>query len=332
MLSRNGLKVLLGVLYVLGLNLGWVVSDALNQVVLSTAFLPLFLLLLSAWSETLWLATTCCWTQRGLDGLLTRSFPMAVLWAGSSLLNLMSLHYTALSSNEAITTLMAPTSLLLSLIFIPQQRHSAFLKVCTVLLSISGVFLIILADLQTGEGLGDGFAVVSACSYAAYDVYLKKYMEEGADLRPYLGVMGVIVLIFGFPTLLLVSNLEPLGSIRLFDALLMLLAALFGYFLADFCMAKAVLHLNPLSATLGSSLNVPISVCIDYFAHKRSFSAQFAGGTALCLLAFGLAAALELEIVRKLGEKCCWRRKSLGKLRKSMWGETVLPETPTLED
>ena len=40
MLSRNGLQVLNGVVYVLGLNLGWVASDALNQVVLSTAFCP----------------------------------------------------------------------------------------------------------------------------------------------------------------------------------------------------------------------------------------------------------------------------------------------------
>lgn len=269
MLSKNGLKVLIGVLYVLGLNLGWVASDALNQVVLSTAFLPLFLLLLSAWSETLWLSTMCTWTNTDLFALFRVSLPMAVLWAVSSLMNLLSLHYTALSSNEAITTLMAPSSLLLSLIFIPQQRYSIPFKLATIVLSIAGVLLIILSDLEANSGdspIGDGLAVISAVSYAAYDVFLKKYIKEGTDLRPYLGLMGVAVMITGFPVLLLVSNIEPIGKLTWLEALMMLLAALSGYLLADFCMAKAVLHLNPLAATLGAAINVPVSVCIDHFA------------------------------------------------------------------
>lgn len=318
MRSNNSLHVTLGVLYVLGLNLGWVASDAINQVVMTSAFVPLFLVMLAAWSETLWFVAICAWEESKVWRLLRHALPMAVLWFTSSLFNLLSLHYTALSSDEAITTLMAPVSLTLSLLFIPQQRSHVVIKLLTVLLSVGGVLLIIFSDSQEGSDgpLGDGFAVISACAYAAYDVYVKKYMETETDLRPYLGTMGATVLITGFPVLLLVSDLEPLGRVRWAEALLMLLAALVGYWVADFCMAKAVLHLSPLAATLGATINVPVSVCIDHFVHNRSFTAQFAGGALLCVLAFCFTAALELKPIQRLLAKCTSKKHPLAEQTK----------------
>ena len=105
---------------------------------------------------------------------------------------------------------------------------------------------------------------------------------------------------------------------------MMLLAALTGYWMADFCMVKAALHLNPLAATLGAAINVPVSVCIDLFAHNRSFTGQFAGGAVLCVLAFGRIAVIELESVRKLVKCCCKGKKSLAEQRENIGKETDL--------
>ena len=297
-------RVVIGSAYVLGLNVGWVSSDAINQVVMVSDFVPLFITLIAAWATTLWFVTLGSWWERGVKELVRHAPVMAGLWFTSTFLNLMSLHYTSLSSNEALTTVMAPCSLLLSIAVLPTQRKCVILKVATVGMSVGGVLLIIFSDTSESGGdgpLGDVLAVISACAYACYDVYLKVKFNSDTDLRPYLAVMGTTVVIVGLPVLLLVSSVEPMVNFSPGNAALVITAAVLGNLVGDFCMAKAVVYLSPFTATVGAAINVPISFAIDHFLHDRSFAGQFVGGAVLCVAAFILTAVVELEIVQ---EKC----------------------------
>jgi drug/metabolite transporter (DMT)-like permease len=297
----------LGLLSIGGMVLGWVVSDTITQIAMTAFFQPLYIVQMAAFAQLLWLPFFKQIKWVGFN-LLKHTLPLAALWSAATYFNLSSLHNTTLSSNEVLTTLMAPWALVLSVILFRAERHCLTVKVLAILFSFAGTFIITSTDEDSGQSrfLGDLYIIISAVCLGSYDVYFRYYIPQDTDVRAILIPMGLVVLIASFPLqyLLDITSAEPLARPSGKDLGVLFAAVISGNFVADFCIAKACLLLTPFVVTIGVSLNVPISMGIDAIIHSLNFEWQFMIGASCSLLGFVLAAMTELESMKqKLDDK-----------------------------
>ena len=297
MIRVNGV----GYLYVAGMVLGQVISDTIVQDIMESYFKPLFVMLLSALVQFIWLPF-----YRNIDwptgGLNTHICILTILWFLATYLNLYSLHYTSLSSNEVLTTMMAPWALFLSILFMPKERHCIFFKSIAILLCLLGTLVIARSDDDSDEsrGMGDIFILLSALSYGTFDVYLGYNFPQNTDLRGIMVIMGAIVSVIMVPVIYLsdLFGLETLHAPDLEQFTGLSFVVLTGSFLGEYCMVKAVMMLSPFVASIGITLNVPISILIDLVVNSISLKWSFGIGATLCLSGFALVSSLELPAVQ----------------------------------
>lgn len=116
---------------------------------------------------------------------------------------------------------------------------------------------------------------MSASFYGLYAVILKKKVppeeEDNFNVSIFLGMVGMfnfLLLVPGFYFLNL-ANIEPFEWPNDRAMLYMTLNALIGTVISDFCWAKSVVLLGPLMTTLGITLTIPLSMCIDTFDGKK---------------------------------------------------------------
>ena len=62
--------------------------------------------------------------------------------------------------------------------------------------------------------------------------------------------------------------------------------AILGTVISDYCWAKSVVLLGPLVTTLGITLTIPISMVVDNFYEEKDFTAQHYLGASLILASF----------------------------------------------
>ena len=133
---------------------------------------------------------------------------------------------------------------------------------------------------------------MSASFYGLYAVILKKKVppeeEDNFNVSIFLGMVGMfnfLLLVPGFYFLNL-ANIEPFEWPNDRAMLYMTLNALIGTVISDFCWAKSVVLLGPLMTTLGITLTIPLSMCIDTFDGKKHLTWQYYIGTAFILGSF----------------------------------------------
>ena len=310
---------ILGLLSIGGMVVGWVVSDTITQIAMTGFFHPLYIVQMAAFVQLLWLPflKQIKWVEYNI---LIHAIPLAILWSSATYFNLSSLHKTTLSSNEVLTTLMAPWALVLSVIFCRNDRHCLIIKVIAIVFSFAGTFVITRTDEDSGSSrlLGDLYIIISAICLGTYDVYFRYYIPQETDVRAILIPMGLIVLIVTFPLqyIMDITDAEGLARPSGQDLGVLLAAVISGNFVADFCIAKACLLLTPFVVTIGVSLNVPISMGIDAIINSLDFEWQFIIGALFSILGFILAALTELETLKdKLDDgnllKCFKPKKDL---------------------
>lgn len=311
MIQGNGV----GYLYVAGMVLGAVISDTLAQNIMESYFQPLFVMLLSALVQFLWLPfyRTIEWPTEGINKHI---YVLTVLWFITNYLNLYSLHYTSLSSNEVLTTMMAPWALFLSILLMPKERHCILFKSLAILLCLFGTLIIARSDndQEQSRGMGDMCVLLSALSYGTFDVYLRYNFPENTDLRGIMVIMGAIVSVVMVPVIyisdLIGFEIFHAPNIEQFAGLSFVVMT--GSFLAEYCMVKAVMILSPFVASIGITLNVPISIMIDLVVNSISLQWNFGIGAILCLGGFALVSSLEVPAVQsKLDDSkilCCKRK------------------------
>lgn len=290
-----------GYLYVAGMVLGAVISDTLAQNIMEGYFQPLFIMLLSAIVQFLWLPfyRNIEWPSEGINKHI---FVLAILWFLANYLNLYSLHYTSLSSNEVLTTMMAPWALFLSVLLMPKERHCIIFKSLAILLCLFGTLVIARSDneQEQSRGMGDICILLSALSYGTFDVYLRYNFPENIDLRGIMVIMGAIVSIVMIPGIFIsdLIGFETFHAPNLEQFAGLSLVVLTGSFLAEYCMVKAVMILSPFVASIGITLNVPISIMIDLVVNSLTLKWSFGIGATLCLGGFALVSSLEVPSVQ----------------------------------
>ena len=293
---------IVGLIYIGGMVLGAVLSDTISQIAMTDFYQPLYVVQMAAIAQLLWLVffKKIQWVE---FNLLKHTLPLGALWSAATYLNLSSLHYTTLSSNEVLSTLMAPWALLLSVILLKAERHCLIIKVLAIIFSFAGTFIITSTDDESAKSklLGDIYMIISAVCMGTYEVYFKYYIPKDTDVRAMLIPMGSVVLIATYPLqyLLDITGAEPLArpSGKVLGVLFG--AVICGNFVTDFCIANACLLLTPFLVTIGVSLIVPISIAIDAMFHSIDFEWQFIIGAILTLSGFIIAALTELESMKK---------------------------------
>jgi solute carrier family 35 protein F5 len=66
----------------------------------------------------------------------------------------------------------------------------------------------------------------------------------------------------------------------------LIINAILGTVISDYCWAKSVVLLGPLITTLGITLTIPISMVVDSFYEDKVFTWMHYSGAALILASF----------------------------------------------
>ncbi|GKU87402.1 hypothetical protein SLEP1_g1802 [Rubroshorea leprosula] len=190
-------------------------------------------------------------------GVVKCSLYLSPIWFITEYLSNSALANTSVAS----TTVLTSTSGLFTLFFgaLIGQESINFVKVVAVFISIAGVAMTTIGKTWASDEMlsvsesrrhsitGDIFGLLSAISYGLFTVLLKKSAgseEEKVDVQKFFGYIGLFTLL----------GLWWLGK------------------------ALSVVWTNPLVATLGMSLTIPLAMIADMVIHNRHFSAVYIFG------------------------------------------------------
>ncbi|CAL1147136.1 unnamed protein product [Cladocopium goreaui] len=310
----------LGLLLIVLVALIWVAASQLIETIFKDQSFdhPYFLTYFNTCGFTFWLLATACakpakpsppvdvsqgeqlMSEQELRcGRLRKYGAMALVvgpaWLAANYLFNLSLDYTSVASNSMFSTTSNLWTMLFSVCFLGERLNP--FHVLAVIFTMAGSSLVALADAadaddeQKSSWVGDGLALVSACMYGAYTVLLKHCVPENEErlaMPTLFGCIGLLVLVFGWPLLLLFDRIawedfawpsrSVLGTLSI--------NALVGTNLSDVLWAYAVQLTTPLTATLGLSLTVPFGMISDALLRGKSFDAQYILGSLLVLSGF----------------------------------------------
>jgi len=184
-------------------------------------------------------------------------------------------------------------------IFLFRESVTVF-KVLSVLLCLSGVFLISFGDGRSGEessgdALGYTFLIASTVLYALYEVIYRYLGVDPLDNKTeafhnalfVLGWIGVFTFALFWPGFILLhyTGFEvfelPIGLGYLYVFLLALCESLF-----NLCLLTGIFLTSPLFISVGSMLCIPFAFITDYFLGKFSISPMVYLGIALIVVGF----------------------------------------------
>ena len=215
---------------------------------------------------------------------------MCPLWFLANVSFNASLSMTSVSSNTILSTTSGLFTFLLGIFFLRDKFHLA--KLLALLISFGGVVMISLADASSSsedghEGvLGDLLSLFGALMYATYTVVMRVLIPEDdsrVSMFMLFGIMGVvnIVCLWPFFFVLHFSGVEPFELPHGSTLGALLLNALVGTALSDVLWALSVLLTNPVIATVGLSLTIPVAMLADLLLGKTHFQVLYLLGMAL---------------------------------------------------
>ncbi|KAF4664562.1 hypothetical protein FOZ61_000720 [Perkinsus olseni] len=216
--------------------------------------------------------------------------PARAMWFASQLTYNISLKYTSVATNSSLSSCSSVFTFIFSIVLLRYPLCRAA-PISAVLMCVLGVLITALnrpspkTDLAVQENiLGDCLALGSACCYGLFTCCLKLWVPDERMVAYVFGMFGVVAFALGVPLLALCHfmGLEALAlpSWGQFGA--MTANAVLGSVASDYLLSVAVILLSPLSAAVGLSLTIPLSLVVDStILGLHSFKGVYMLGSAL---------------------------------------------------
>ena len=233
-----------------------------------------------------------------IRGIMKVSAEFMILWFASNYLYNSGLALTTVSSSTVLSNTSGIFVYIMGIFFLIGVTFNR-VKLAIVVLSFGGVVLITLDDArqeskagQEESTQGNVLSLLSACVYGFYAVILKKRVPEEQEatfkFSYFLGFVGLFNSVFLLPLfpLLNLLKIEEFEWPNESALKCLVLNAILGTVISDFCWAKSVVLLGPLLTTVGISMTIPISMLVDAQYSDKEFSSTYYIGSLFILGSF----------------------------------------------
>jgi solute carrier family 35 protein F5 len=209
-----------------------------------------------------------------------------------------SLSGTSVTSSSIISTTSSFFTLLFCHIF--KVERFTVTRTLALIITIGGVSIVAFSDTSVKAKdaakdslLGDSLAIISAVCYGIYASFLRIRIrdEKQVKMAMFFGFVGFFNLILLWPLFFLLhyTSIERFRLPTPKGVLVLTINGLFGTVLSDLLWSLVIFLTSATVATVGLSLNVPMSMLLDIFVKGRRFPGPYYVGAAVVLLGFLVA-------------------------------------------
>lgn len=192
------------------------------------------------------------------------------LWLCAQLTFNWSLALTSVPSNTILSTTSCLFALLISTLLLHERL--SLVKMLSACATIAGTTLVTISDWRgSGQSIvGDVLAIASAAIYACHSTLLKRLLTDGEssnsteEICSFFALVGACNVLLGAPVMVgsKIAGTLNVGKVTVHAAMMCIGKGVLVNVVADALWAKAVTLTSPTFASIGTSLDVPMSVII----------------------------------------------------------------------
>eukprot|EP01024_Parvocaulis_polyphysoides_P063950 TRINITY_DN7416_c0_g3_i1.p1 TRINITY_DN7416_c0_g3~~TRINITY_DN7416_c0_g3_i1.p1 ORF type:complete len:420 (+),score=27.89 TRINITY_DN7416_c0_g3_i1:40-1299(+) len=195
------------------------------------------------------------------------------LWFLGQYTNNLALNLTSVSSNTILSTPASLFTFILAVFLVNEKFEMR--KLLSIVVCMLGVIMVTVVDMEmskdqngtNGGVVGDLVTILSAFFYASYTVAIRMMLgdDSESDMAAFFGYVGLINAVALLPVLIvcLATGAIVMANISRSSLLWVATKGLLDNVLADYLWARAVLLIGPTIATVGLSIQVPLSLVVD---------------------------------------------------------------------
>ena len=235
-----------------------------------------------------------CDEETPLDFVLGNKIKIGVLgclWLAAQIVYLLSLRYTSLGTNTAISSSSSAFSFIFSMLVLGYAFR--WLSGLGVAVTTTGVVLTALFPAEVTEsGLADSnsetvvgvvMAVVAAAAFGLFSCLFKKWIVNDKYGGIVFGSFSIISFIVGIP-IIVIAHFSGAQTFVLpeWKAFLVITAdAILCCFVNNVCLSRAFIYLTPVIVLVGLTMSTPLSIFVDavIFSHHSYSTLNIVGIT-----------------------------------------------------
>lgn len=203
---------------------------------------------------------------------------LGCLWLCAQVIYVMSLMYTSMGTNTAVSSSSSAFSFIFSMLILKYEFR--WLSALGVAVTISGVVLTALfraappvsTESETSETFninetveGILMAVCAAACFGLFSCLFKKWINDDKFGGITFGCFGIVSFIVGIP-FILIANYSGLQAFEMPDwrvALIVTGDAILCCFVNNVCLSRAFIYLTPVIVLVGLTMTTPLSIFAD---------------------------------------------------------------------